>query len=166
MPITTLSQASAYNPGHDLWVMSAPPASRWPHKMDWYLNFQFSRSIHHQSQTLPEQIKYVLHETELDQTLESTKVDFKKIASNGLLIRTDHLLPNRWVLILDDTSDRDSDKMGAAHHWIEKVHTHWEKMNRPSLRVFLPSTLTPGDFAKEWAKKDSFEEFTVVNDYT
>ena len=148
MAISVLSQASALNPGSDLWIVPDLEKSQWTAKLDWYLNFQICKSSRHVSKQLPAYLNEVLAETELDKkTLR---------ASGPLMIASSELLPNKWVIILPW-----NDNLPA---WTSQVFEIWKKLKEPSLRVFLPPGQNAGTLQADWQSHHDFQDFTVVLD--
>lgn len=153
MPIATLSQASCMNTGADLWVLPPLRQSKAAQKLDWYLNFQFSRSSLHQSAEIQSPMKKLLEKTGLPLQFWS-KSDKKD--STQLLISSSKLLPNRWAVQIENPDDLES--------WCKAISQVWSGLNSPSLRVFLPTGLSAGDFQKVWKQTQSFDDFTIVLD--
>lgn len=150
MSIKQLSQASAYNPGSSLWVMPNREKSKWTHKTDWYLNFQFSRSLKHTKEELSQDVIYILDQTDLTLTKKITT------SKEQFLIPANLNLPCRWVLICpykDNISD-----------WCLKIKETWTSLTEPSLRIFLPTGLSSSEFSESWRAHSNFDDLTVVLD--
>lgn len=145
-----LSQASALNPGSDLWIVPEFSKSNWTQKLDWYMNFQMIRSTRHSSAELRNYIVYVQRETGL------TPIEPATTTSAPLMIVTEVYLPNKWVVMLPLSKDFDS--------WVRKVTEIWENLKNPSLRIFLPTGQNASSFEKAWLLQHSFQDFTVVLD--
>src|SRR5690606_36925124 len=94
-----LSMASAFNPGHDLWVVTDPSASRWTLRLDWYLNFQVVRAQSHQSLAMPTEIDGILRE------IEWTPPAPKAKESSPLLVSCEGRLPARWVAMIPHSNN-------------------------------------------------------------
>jgi hypothetical protein len=150
MALTVLSQASALNLGSDLWIVPDLEKSQWTAKLDWYLNFQICKSSRHISPTLPEFVSSVVGESELQ--LSSPSV----AALAPLMISSEHLLPNKWVVILPWNGD--------LREWSAKIFEVWNKLKEPSLRVFLPPGQSTGNLQTAWQSHHTVPEFTVVLD--
>ncbi|WII71215.1 hypothetical protein QJS83_12165 [Bdellovibrio sp. 22V] len=150
MAMSVLSQASALNPGSDLWIVPDLDKSQWTAKLDWYLNFQICKSTRHLSPSLPNYLRTVLAETEL----EKKSIDIKPSAP--LMIATHELLPNKWVVLLPWD--------GNLKQWTTQVFEIWQKLKEPSLRVFLPPGQSTGNLQLAWQTHHTFEDFTVVLD--
>lgn len=150
MALSVLSQASAFNPGSDLWIMPDLEKSPWTAKLDWYLNFQICKSSRHQTRETPAPINSIVEETGLSH--EEVAAD----AESSLMIASGRLLPNKWVVILPWNND-----LGK---WTQEIHKIWGNLNEPSLRVFLPPGQSASGLQLAWQKHQSSEEFTVVLD--
>lgn len=150
MTFSVLSQASAFNPGSDLWIMPDLETSNWTAKLDWYLNFQICKSSRHVAPKLPAFLKDVISETGLEK---------KFIAPDPkapLMIASEELLPNKWVVIIPWDND--------IVQWSTKSFEIWQKLNEPSIRVFLPPGQSTGNLESTWHSRESFQDFTVVLD--
>lgn len=150
MALSVLSQASALNPGSDLWIVPDLEKSQWTAKLDWYLNFQICKASRHKSPSIPEFLSSVVSETEL----QLPKVPSTKNLS--LMISSDSLLPNKWVVILPWTGD--------LGQWTSRIFEIWQQLKEPSLRVFLPPGQSTGNLQSAWQTHHTFQEFTVVLD--
>lgn len=150
MALSVLSQASALNPGSDLWILPDAGNSRWTVKIDWYLNFQICKAERHHSRALPEYVAEVLSETGLERPV-------LRYASHApLLIPSQNLLPNKWIAILPLHK--------SYSQWVADIAQSWESLQNPSLRVFLPPGQNAGSFHGLWQSHHKFEDFTVVLD--
>ncbi len=150
MAISTLSLASALNPGSDLWITPHIKSSKWTANLDWYLNFQISRSMRHERAELSSYTQEVLVETEME------KVQIDGGATSPLMIASHKHLPNKWVVIIHWQQD-----LGT---WVEQAFQIWSRLQKPSLRFFLPPGQSAGSFQREWKALHEFEDFTVVLD--
>jgi hypothetical protein len=150
MPVTVLSQASAFNPGAELWILPDLEKSPWTAKLDWYLNFQISKASRHQDPKLSNFLREVEKETE---QAAVTKI---QIPEAPLMIVSEEHLPNKWVVILPHAENFEA--------WVEKISSVWTGLQRPGLRIFLPPGQNAGQLQKFWQKHQDFQEFTVVLD--
>lgn len=150
MAISVLSQASALNPGAELWIMADASNSRWTLKVDWYLNFQVTKSSRHQTANIDSYLRDVIEATELDQ---------QKIAissNDPLLIPCENLLPCRWAAMIP------LHQSYAA--WVHEIAKVWKSLGHPALRIFLPAGQNAGSFNELWQTHHKGEDFTVVLD--
>lgn len=150
MALSVLSQASAFNPGSDLWVMPDLEKSNWTAKLDWYLNFQICKSSRHVSPKLPLFIKEVIAETGLEKNFIPSS------PKQPLMISSAELLPNKWVVIIPWDKD--------MAQWSSQSYEIWQKLGEPSLRIFLPPGQNTGGLQSAWHSRESFQDFTVVLD--
>lgn len=145
-----LSTASAFSSGHDLWVVSDRTHSRWALRLDWYLNFQMLQGERRKSHQLAEPVKALLEESGLPQPRTSIT------ESAPLLISADGRLPARWVLFLPMD--------GASDEWVNRLASVWTKLQKPSMRVFLPTGVDGLPFTEEWKKHSSLENCALILD--
>lgn len=150
MAISVLSQASALNPGSDLWIVPDLEKSQWTAKLDWYLNFQICKASRHHTHSLPAYLKEVLVETELEKKSLRTK------DTAPLMIASSELLPNKWVVILPWQGDLSA--------WTSQVFEIWQKLKEPTMRVFLPPGQSTGNLQLAWKTHHEVQDFTVVLD--
>lgn len=150
MALSVLSQASAFNPGSDLWIVPDLEKSQWTAKLDWYLNFQVCKSSRHTSPTLPNYVTGVLSETDLAVRTP------QEMNSSPLMISSQNLLPNKWVVVLPWNGDLSA--------WSATIFDVWNKLKEPSLRVFLPPGQSTGNLQTAWQSHHTVPEFTVVLD--
>jgi hypothetical protein len=150
MSTHVLSRASALNPGADLWIVAHLELSHWTAELDWYLNFQLCKASRHQSAKTMGFLNEVTQMTELD------KFELPSLNNAPLMIPSEMLLPNKWVVVMPGTTNFES--------WIKDIFKVWSDLNRPSLRVFLPPGLSSGAFQQAWIQHISVQDFTVVLD--
>ncbi|MBX3041289.1 MAG: hypothetical protein KF789_11340 [Bdellovibrionaceae bacterium] len=145
-----LSAASSLNPGNDLWILAEPSASRWPLRLDWYLNFQINKASHHQVKKRPDPLNELL--SEVDWTLPEIAAQ----ESQPLLISAEGHLPARWIAIVPGSQD--------VEPWVNAIFKTWKGLGEPSFKVFLPTGLEDNVFSQTWKKRSSFEDFSLVLD--
>jgi hypothetical protein len=150
MAVNVLSQAGAFNPGSDLWVVPQLGKSQWTSKLDWYLNFQLCKSSRHNSASVPGFLNDVIKETEL------TKFYRPVAAAAPMMIASETLLPNKWVVVVPWNDN--------VSTWTESIFRVWSGLQQPTLRVFLPPGQSTGNFQQAWVKHHSNQDFTVVLD--
>ncbi len=148
--ITTLSQASALNPGAELWVTTDLEKSKWTAKIDWYLNFQIVKASRHQPPPLSEFLIKIIEKT----NVEVQKM--KPVTSASLLIYSQALLPNKWVAVV---SYHDNLK-----EWMKNIYQVREQLQNPSLRIFLPAGQLTTTITEQLLTTDDEKEMTVVLD--
>jgi hypothetical protein len=149
LSMVALNQLSALTPGADLWICPDTQNSQWAQKLDWQLNHQIQKGLSHKTQVLDNQVKGLLYENQI------TWADVQAPHEN-LLISSSLQLPTRWVLVLLWN--------GQRAKWVGSVFSHWQQLQKPSLRVFLPQNLAQNEFAQEWQKLTDFVDLTMVLD--
>lgn len=157
MALQEISQASRLNSGADLWVVPETKSSKMAQKIDWYLNFQITRSARHQSKLLPEKVSEILQKSGLPTKDWIEKIPLSK--KEDLLILSNMAFPNRWVMVIRGSNE--------FPKWIENIHERWLKMNSPSLRIFLPAGISGSQFENAWRKvplstKEEFQKIGFV----
>ena len=70
-----------------------------------------------------------------------------------LLVQSQGLLPNEKVLCLPS---KDED-------WISNCYQHWKQFNKPSLRLFLPSSLNFYSLNEAWPDTASTHKLTCAH---
>ena len=114
------------------------------------MNFQITRSSLHQAPDLSSELKQILQNCRLP------IANYKGEAEEKLMFDSSNLLPNRWLVMVSDCSN--------FQEWTEQISHIWTNLRKPSLRVFLPTGLSSGDFQKIWKETQSFDDFSVVVD--
>jgi len=150
MSLSVLSQASALNPGSDLWIVPDLERSHWTAKLDWYLNFQICKSSRHQTAALPEFVENVMAET------EQAPPQLNLNPASSLMIASPDLLPNKWVLVVPWSEN--------MAEWTAAIFKIWSGLQEPTVRVFLPPGQSAGTLQQHWQKHHTFQDFTVVLD--
>jgi hypothetical protein len=150
MPLMTLNQANSLNPGADLWIVPELTQSKGAHKLDWYLNFQLTRATFHKTKDLSAEMKSILVKCDL------TEQHFQQKQQPRLMVDSSHLLPNRWLVQVYSAKDFTA--------WVATIAEIWSGLRKPSMRIFLPTGLSSGEFQKLWHKHHSFDDFSIVVD--
>lgn len=145
-----LSAASSLNPGNDLWILPESSESRWPLRLDWYLNFQINKASHHRPQKRSQPLNDLLSE------IEWSLPEMAASESQPLLVSAEGHLPARWLAIVPGSRDVDQ--------WVDAIFKTWKGLGEPSFKVFLPTGLEETVFSKTWKKRSSFEDFSLVLD--
>ncbi len=144
-----LTSSNALEPGADLWILPRIEQSKIVGQIDWYLNFQISRWQDRTPPPLDQKLLFLLTATGLESAIEGKKI-------NQLMVPSSSLLPNRWVVQLGSFSGPSS--------WCSQVVGTWKQLQKPTLRVFLPSRITTKEFQYRWRKLEAFDDFAVVVD--
>jgi hypothetical protein len=150
MPSTVLSQAGAFNPGSDLWILPDLGKSRWTDQIDWYLNFQICNATRHSSKPLPPFLTSILQDTGLE------TINFQQPMPSALMISSQELLPNKWTVILPWQDD--------VAQWASRAYEIWQNLKMPTLRIFLPPGQNAGAFEAARRADSFFQDFTIVLD--
>lgn len=149
MAILSLNQLSALSPGADIWFCPDLLNSHWTQELDWHLNHQIRKGVAHKTQLLDAKVKGLLYENQMHWT-------DVQAANENLMVACSFQLPSRWVILLPWN--------GMLQKWVQAVFQHWEKLGKPSARVFLPQNIAMADFSREWQKLSDYLDLTVVLD--
>lgn len=141
---------SPFGPGADLWIVPERQNSNLVQKLDWYLNFQISKSAQHQPPSLAPEVMDILKNCALE------GYDWAPQESSALLILASPFVPARWVMVL-----KDSDRLDA---WAKTAVEKWKKMNSPSVRIFLPHNIPASQFESFWKKAGGDTSAMIVVD--
>ncbi len=135
MSWSELAPEQALSEGSTLWIVGDLNSSSWAQKINWYLNFQLRRAKFHQTREIPSELAEVL------QTWEVEAPDLKLDPSAPLLVESSKLLPNKvTVQLFDRTFDS----------WVDEAIKIWNDLQRPSVRVFLPSQKASNQLTARW----------------
>jgi hypothetical protein len=146
---SALPPDKALSTGSDLWIVADLDHSKWTSKIDWYLNFQIVKASRHESPELSGFLKEALEQT----GLTAPQI---KTGNGPLLIQSEFLLPNKWVLVLPFEEDIKS--------WMSKVAEVWEGLQKPSLRIFLPTGQNSSPHSMAWFEKLELKNCSLVLD--
>ena len=146
---TALSPEKALSTGSDLWIVADLNHSKWTSKIDWYLNFQIVKASRHESPQVSDFLKEALQQT----GLPAPQVT---VGKGPLLIQSEFLLPNKWVLVLPFEED--------LKNWMTKVAEIWNGLQKPSVRIFLPTGQTSSPQTAAWFEKLEFQNCSLVLD--
>ncbi|MCB0350346.1 MAG: hypothetical protein KDD38_04125 [Bdellovibrionales bacterium] len=147
MAISTLNRAQAFGAGCDLWIIPEKNNFSFFNKLDWYLNFQLTKSHLHESQSLSPQLKSITNENQLPQF----HIELEKTAP--LLVSAEIGLPTKRVVEIPSSDE--------AKPWTTRVYNVWANLDRPTLRVFLPTNINVDDFKTNWPGSKT-EDLTIV----
>jgi hypothetical protein len=133
--MNTLSQSTALLSGSDLWVLPQYEESSWTGKIDWILNFIILKNIRHQRSKILPQMREFIQETQFP----ASEIKSDSYNSNMLLVVSEKLVPNRWVIhcpMLADSGDKNEAKL-----WIKQILSAAKSLHAPSVRVFIPKSI-------------------------
>ena len=148
MGVKTLYLSGALGAGSDLWIVPDLSQSSWTRKLDWYLNYQISRSKLYRSFELSAQLKKLILENDLD----IGEHDLGLPAP--LMIGSIHRLPNQQTVELPPLNPKSK--------WIEHAHTVWHRLGKPSLRLFLPTEIQSSEFQSLWPESAIKSDISLV----
>ncbi len=139
MSWSELAKDAALSEGSTLWIVGDLSNSAWAQKINWYLNFQLRRAKFHQTREISRELVAVL------QTWEVEAPSLKLDPSAPLLVESSKLLPNQvTVQLFNRTFDS----------WIDEGLRIWNDLQRPSVRVFLPSEKASSQLTGRWKIPD------------
>jgi hypothetical protein len=147
---TVLDKTNSFNPGAELWVIPELSESKAAPRLDWYMNFQISKSQRMSKPNLAHPLLEILSKTKLN------SLQFVENSRNGILYPTEKVLPNRWVLMLPNAS--------PVEKWCERIVEKWQGLQKPTLRIFLPQGQTAKSFENAWYKFEKFDDLSLVLD--
>jgi hypothetical protein len=139
MSLQKLNMAQSFGAGSDLWVISDDPATPLFRRMDWYLNFQITRALQHKSQTLSPQLQTVLNENSIPTPTSSATHE------SPTLIQVGRQLPTQFLMIVPARNSSD---------WAATVQQRWVSLHNPSMRLFLPPSISIAQFQKDWGPSE------------
>lgn len=115
--------------------------SKWARKIDWYLNFQLTRAEPHQPVSISSELNQILEEWEVE---APPRIELPHSAP--LMVASASLLPNTTTVQVPLNEKTEA--------WVLSCHRIWTDLGRPSLRVFLPSSVSEAAFEKHWPSAD------------
>ena len=128
------------NEGADLWVIANRKNSSWAQKLDWYLNFQISRSTLHASPRLnAEHLKNL-------EWAETESYEEHWPNSSPMLVGVDGLLPCRILVRIPFNGD------GRA--WVQEGIEVAQRLNSLRIRFFLPKQIN-SETAQKWSENSN-----------
>ena len=145
MSLKVLYKAGALGAGADIWVLPDFDQTAWTRAIDWYLNFQLSKAKMFHPKSLSKNLKKLMGDTPLK--------DYHAQEPAPLLVASSEFLPNHAVVKLPFKDEQ---------KWVAKAYEIWQQFQKPSLRLFLPRTLTERDFEPQWPEPVEIEIIAVV----
>jgi len=147
MAIHTLYRAQAFGPGSTLWVIADEKANPIHDRMNWYLNFQILKAKAHKAESWAPQLRSILKENNI------TQFQRDELGSAPLMVTADKGFPVNNIVEVPLNINREN--------WVNNVHTIWEKLGQPNVRIFLPTDISTDDFKGLW-KGAKTKDVTVV----
>ena len=155
MNTKVLPQSNSLISGSNLWVLPQPQMSRWCTQMDWYMGGLITNAEERKPHSISNPLNKIL-------TDEEIPVPIIKLNKNApLLISSESFLPNKKTVIVEYD--------GSVKDWTNAIVEIWTQLQTPTLRVFLPSTVSSSHFLDQLPKmkfKDSEHtlHLTIIDD--
>ncbi|MBN8536745.1 MAG: hypothetical protein J0M15_06805 [Deltaproteobacteria bacterium] len=148
MAVIVLSSNQAFNSGADLWVIPDFSNSAMAIQLDWYNNFLIGKTLRKKKLPLDSNLNAILNETELPR--------YENLPSphDVIMIPSSKPFPNRWTVMVGYEQD--------STLWSQKIFKLYLDLNKPSLRIFLPSNLSMNQFVESWRSFSSEEDLSIV----
>ncbi len=135
MSVQFLSSSQAFKSGADLWVLNDSKYNEWTARIDWHLRFQIRKQKLKTLQPLS------LHTQALLKKYNIPDFQWKPPAPLPLLMESSFYLPNLWTIEIAYTDE-----------WLNRIYDIWHSLNRPSLRIFAPQSMTKGKIEQKWQR--------------
>lgn len=151
MSIKVLSQATALNPGHDLWAFPQMEKSKWAQNLDWYQNFAWTKAIEQKKKELSPELLRIIKEEEV----KLPKLNLKK--QPPLMVATSSYFPNQQNLQLPFSVEK-------RDQWVDELKAIWEQLLHPKMRIFLPKDISPEEFEAIWSDPKTHDKLSIVSE--
>lgn len=148
MGLKTLTKAKAFDAGSELWVVPEPEHCPLAQRVDWYLNFQLARARHHKTRELSPELKNTLIQQEWPEFQYSSEED------SPLMVAATGYFPTEMVVQVPVKR--------TFKTWVKNIQATWNKLDTPSMRVFLPDGKSVQEFKTEWEGSVEPYELSVV----
>jgi len=134
MPLI-LNATQALDSGDDLWILPLDLESPWYQRLNWLTNFSLTTNeLHTRPKLHPWLIKI----------LETCDIPTPDIpVADPILIPVSQWLPSEWLVLVPCTTNNES-------LFIQSISKIWKQLQEPSLRLFLPPTLSLKDWESLW----------------
>ncbi len=149
-----LNQSTALLPGSDLWVVPQYEESVWTGTIDWMMNFIILKNIRHARKNLQPEMNKLIEQTEFP----SPKAPLDSIHSNILLILSDRLVPNRWVIHAPIEAKGDPK---LVQTWIKQILVAAKSLKAMSIRVFIPKSIPQTDLIPLFDRELKYMKYGV-----
>lgn len=144
----TLDSAEALSNGRITWIVADLEHSKWAQRIDWYLNFQITRSVPHRPASFAPELQEIIEKWEF----EAPAVRLSPITP--LMIASSELVPNHQTVVVP--------VKGVEADWVLACHRVWVGLGRPPLRLFLPEGFKPSSVSMRWPKADDGADVELV----
>lgn len=130
-----LEPIRAFSGGNSLWMIPDDPKSECYQRLNWLTHFKLTdNQLHKRPQASPW----------LREMMVTCDIPETEIPTGGpLLIPVAHWLPAEWLIVLPY-------EKSEPEKFIVSIKTVWEKFQYPSLRLFIPPTLSPKNLETLW----------------
>lgn len=149
MVIQTLYKSGALGTGAQLWICSEITQSYWTQTIDWYLNFQISRSKTYTPPPQAPELQKLLEEYETPEV----NSQLTHLGSPTLLASQGNL-PSEQLIEMP--------LVNSSEEWLHLAYRIWKNLNAPPLRLFLPNFLPVTEFELQWPGRTEDHDLTVV----
>lgn len=144
----TLDAALALSNGRITWIVADLDHSKWASRIDWYLNFQITRSEPHRPASFAPELQEIIEKWEF----EAPAVRLNPVSP--LMIASPELVPNHQTVVVP--------VRGSEAEWVLACHRVWVGLGRPPVRLFLPEGFKPASVANRWPKADEDADVELV----
>ena len=150
MPVI-LERPQAFDSGNNLWIVPLEPQSEWYQRLNWLTNFQLTANELH---SRPKMHPWLL------KVLESCEIPAPVIPLAGpLLVPIGQWLPADWLVTIDYKENHETE-------FFQKIKQIWEQFQYPTLRLFLPKTISLQTWEMQWKLNHLSEDVTLVFEST
>ncbi len=146
MPVI-LNAAHAFDSGDDLWILPLDLESPWYQRLNWLTNFSLTTNeLHSRPKLHPWLVKI----------LETCDIPAPEIpVTEPLLVPISPWLPSEWLVLVPY----------SVHHeilFIQSIGKIWKQLQEPSLRLFLPPSITLQEWESLWVQHNLPLEVSLV----
>lgn len=149
MDYQKLTPGTALSAGAKLWVLPDAQNCGWTSVIDWYLNLQVSQATHRSPQSIPQPLQEMIDELKIPLTKPAP------FSPKSLMVVSYDKLPNEQTLILPMTD--------GFSKWLADAEQIWSNLGKPSLRFFLPESVSDQDFQQKWTTRLPAGQLTLVS---
>lgn len=142
-----LDTSQALDPGDILWILPQQQQSFWYQRLNWLTHFSLTRNeLHQRPQLHPWLIKII----------ETCEIEVPTIPSQEpLLVPTSQWLPNDWLVTIPYNEM-------TENQFIIAIAKIWDQLQTPSLRLFLPLSMTLERWKDLWNQNNLNKEISIV----
>jgi len=144
----TIGLPEALSNGRTTWIVGDLEHSKWAQRLDWYLNFQMTRSEPHKPASFAPDLQEIIEKWEF----EAPAVRLNPVSP--LMIASPELVPNHQTVIVP--------VRGPEAEWVLACHRVWVGLGRPPARIFLPEGFRSASVESRWPKADQEGDVELV----